>query len=359
MKCRVPITYCGEPGGQAVLNDVTERRQREQRLQTERDQFTALFEAILQPVVHIRFEDGGPLVVNANAAFEETFGYDAERIRGDSLNEYIVPPDRTHEAQRLDQESLQDGAIDREVTRDTVDGLRDFRLRSVAFETGEAKREAIGMYIDVTDRNKRERALQRKNERLETFAHIGSHDLRNPLNVVTARLELARETGDDEHFEAAERAAERMETLVEDLLTLAQQGETVDETTAIDLGATVESAWTTVDMGAATLVTENAVGTVQADESRLIELFENFFRNATEHAGADATVWVGREGCHLYVEDDGPGIPESEREDVFEIGYTTAENGTGYGLAIVEAHGWSIDVTEGRDGGARFQIQIE
>ena len=342
---------------------MTERRRREQRLQTERDQFTALFEAIPQPVVHVRFEADDPIVVNLNAAFEETFGYESERLRGDSLNEYIVPPDRQREARLLDQESLQEGEIDREVTRETVAGPREFRLRSVSFEAGDARREAIGTYIDVTDRNERERELQRKNERLETFAHLVSHDLRNPLNVVAARLELARETGDDEHFEAAEHAAERMETLVEDLLTLARQGETVDETSAVDLGASVESAWRTVEMGTATLETESALGSVGADESRLTELFENLFRNAREHAGEDVTVRVGREGGCIFVEDDGPGIPADDRDRVFEIGYTTAEEGTGYGLAIVEeiveAHGWSIDVSEGRAGGARFEMTVE
>ena len=66
----VPITYCGEPGGQAVLNDVTERRQREQRLQTERDQFTALFEAIPQPVVHVRFEGRNFVVQRVHVLLE-------------------------------------------------------------------------------------------------------------------------------------------------------------------------------------------------------------------------------------------------------------------------------------------------
>ncbi|OYR57107.1 hypothetical protein DJ71_26370, partial [Halorubrum sp. E3] len=62
----------------------------------------------------------------------------------------------------------------------------------------------------------------------------------------------------------------------------------------------------------------------------------------------------------FYVEDDGPGIPEAERDDVFESGHTTAEDGTGFGLAIVreivEAHGWSVAVAEGAAGGARFEF---
>jgi len=62
----------------------------------------------------------------------------------------------------------------------------------------------------------------------------------------------------------------------------------------------------------------------------------------------------------FYVEDDGPGIPENQREDVFNAGYSTAEDGTGFGLSIIseiaDAHGWNIRVTDGTSGGARFEV---
>ena len=103
--------------------------------------------------------------------------------------------------------------------------------------------------------------------------------------------------------------------------------------------------------------------TFTADETRLQRLFENLFRNALDHGGPDVTVTVGvlpdRSG--FYVSDDGPGIPEDERESVLEPGYTTHEEGTGFGLAIVSevvtAHGWEIQVTESDAGGARFEIR--
>jgi signal transduction histidine kinase len=102
--------------------------------------------------------------------------------------------------------------------------------------------------------------------------------------------------------------------------------------------------------------------TLVADRSRLQQLFENLFSNSVAHAGVDVTVRVGlldgRDG--FYVEDDGPGIPETERSTVFEMGYTTDTDGTGFGLAIcnqiADAHGWNFGVTEGRWGGARFEV---
>ena len=98
-----------------------------------------------------------------------------------------------------------------------------------------------------------------------------------------------------------------------------------------------------------------------ADERRLQRLFENLYRNAVEHGGEDVTVTVGDiDGEGFFVADDGPGIPPDERDRVFQSGYSGDEDGTGFGLAIVEriveAHGWAIHVTESDTGGARFEI---
>jgi signal transduction histidine kinase len=89
---------------------------------------------------------------------------------------------------------------------------------------------------------------------------------------------------------------------------------------------------------------------------------ENLYRNSVEHGSTDVTVTVGEldDGSGLYVEDDGPGIDPDDREAVFEAGYSTDSEGTGFGLSIVEevaeAHGWTVTVTDGADGGARFEL---
>jgi signal transduction histidine kinase len=85
--------------------------------------------------------------------------------------------------------------------------------------------------------------------------------------------------------------------------------------------------------------------------------------DAPEPGDRSVTVTVGdlSDGSGFYVADDGPGIPEAERERVVDTGYSTSENGTGFGLSIVtevaEAHGWELTLTESDDGGARFEIR--
>lgn len=210
--------------------------------------------------------------------------------------------------------------------------------------------------------HERERELTRERDRLEQFANLVSHDLRTPLTVATGRLELASEECDSEHLPDVDRALGRMERLIGDLLTLAREGKAVGETEPVRLTEFVDTCWSAVETRQATLCLGTDL-TVQADESRLAQVFENLFRNAIEHGDDDVRITVGEleDGSGFFVEDDGPGIPEDEREDVFKSGYSTSSDGTGFGLAIieqiVEAHGWQITVTDGA-AGARFEITV-
>ncbi|WP_313693762.1 GAF domain-containing sensor histidine kinase [Halorarum halobium] len=207
----------------------------------------------------------------------------------------------------------------------------------------------------------RERELARQNDRLEEFASVVSHDLRNPLNVAQGRLELAADEGDSEHHARIAEAHGRMEALIEDLLSLARTGRDLGDIEPVALAPLAREVWGTVPGGDLSVSPE--LGSVSADPSRLRELFENLFRNATEHAGEDVAVTVdtlpAAEG--FFVADDGVGIPPGDREEVFERGFTTAEDGTGFGLSIVReiahAHGWDVALVESDGGGARFEVR--
>jgi signal transduction histidine kinase len=215
------------------------------------------------------------------------------------------------------------------------------------------------MIRDITQQKRQRLKLERQNDRLDEFAHIVSHDLRSPLSIVEGRLELAQETCESDHLAEAADALTRSQALIDDLLTLAREGETVGELEPVDLADVAERSWETVETGPATLET-HATDTLRADRSRLKELVENLYRNAIEHGGDGVTVSVGAIDDGFYVADTGPGIPEANREEVFEAGYSTDEDGTGFGLRIVEqiadAHGWEITVTESEESGARFEI---
>jgi len=210
----------------------------------------------------------------------------------------------------------------------------------------------------------REAELQRQNERLDRFASVVAHDLRNPLSVAEGYLELARDTGEREHFERVSDAHERIDRLVENLLTLARGETCVDDGEPLSLPSLAQTAWGHVETADAGLDVADDLPAPVGDPSRVTQLFENLFRNAVEHGGADVAVSVGGldDEDGFYVADDGPGIPPEERANIFDYGETSSDDGTGFGLAIVadvaSAHGWTVSVTDGESGGARFEFVV-
>ena len=217
----------------------------------------------------------------------------------------------------------------------------------------------FGTVRDISERRARERELERQNDRLDSFAGVVAHDLRNPLNVAQGYLELLQDDVDREEADLVGSALERMETLIDDLLTLAREGDSISETEPVSLRAAANTAWeNTRAPGATMTVADDA--TLAADPPRLQQLFENLFGNAVEHGGSEVTVTVGTCSGGFYVADDGPGIPEDERAEVFSPGYSTDDGGTGFGLSIVreivQAHGWVVAATDSEDGGARFEV---
>ena len=221
----------------------------------------------------------------------------------------------------------------------------------------------IGTITDITAQKAHEAQLQREVERLDKFAGIVSHDLRNPLNVAQGYIGLIAEEcdTDHEHIDTVRNALERMNELITDTLTLARQGRTVNETEPTDLGSIARESWRNADTGSAVLDVPDEL-TIHTDPERFRSVLENLFRNSVEHAGDDVTVTVGAlpNRAGFYVEDDGPGIPDDDRDDIFEAGYSTATGSSGFGLTIVkeiaEAHGWVVSVTDGTNGGARFEF---
>jgi len=217
----------------------------------------------------------------------------------------------------------------------------------------------------VIRRNEAERARRRKKQvkrerdQLDEFASIISHDLQNQLHAAQGNLELLSEECDSPYIDNIAATHGRMSTTIQDSLKLARAGQEVGDTERVETSVVIADAWTVVDATAATLCVDDTQP-LYGDETWLQTLFENLFQNAIKHGGDDVEIHVGVGDNGFYVADNGPGIPESDRDLVFEPGYSTAEDGTGFGLRIVEkiveSHGWQVAVTESDHGGARFEI---
>jgi PAS domain S-box-containing protein len=352
----------GGPEQHRRLANRVKHAAKEYQTQIESERYSTVLRALDYPVY----------VVNDEAEFEyvsEAFltltGYDREEIIG-SQPEKIKTDEAAQRANDILAEIVSsDGPESKkfrvDIRRKDGETVPCYdHMAALPFD--EDFRGSVGILRDATRETRQRKELIRQNKRLEEFTSIVSHDLRTPLGNAQTAATLARSTADESHFDTLESELDRMDRMIDELLTLAKEGEAVSETEPIDLGRLATEAWEPFGSTQDSLYIPEGTARIDADKSRFRRLLENLFRNAVEHCPSPVTVTVGRTESGFYVADDGPGIDEANHEDVFEPGYTTVEDGTGFGLAIVrriaDAHGWEVAVTRSDSGGTRFDVQV-
>ena len=203
--------------------------------------------------------------------------------------------------------------------------------------------------------------LKESNTRLESFASMLAHELRNPVAIGQIYVQQLPTEAAPQAVEYVTEALDRIEDMIDVMLVLTRGRDAVGKSNSLSLTGVVRDAWNEVDTPEATLEAK-IEAMVEADETYIRHLCRNLFENAVQHGGTDVTVRVGELEDGFYVEDDGVGIPAEQREAVFDAGFTTAadEGGTGLGLAFVqelaEVYEWDCRVTESSEGGARFEF---
>ena len=203
--------------------------------------------------------------------------------------------------------------------------------------------------------------LERERERLEALRSLVSHDLGNPLNLAAGRLDLARTEVESEHLDHVETGLKRLDSLADTGVKFVRVGREVEDRSPVELGEIAPECWKYSGAESGQLVVEET--TVRGESERIRMLLNQLFENAVAHNEGPVTVTVGpldRGG--FYVEDDGDGIPEDEREHVFERGYTTDPERDGHGLAVVEeiasAHGWTVRLGDSETG-TRIEVETD
>lgn len=311
----------------------------------------------------IDVHDANGTIVDANPLLVENLGYAKDELIGMQIWDVDQRAEPEEAKARLADMDIGD-RLQIEGRYRRKDGSTfpvDVHVRRLDVAEG---RRYLVISRDISEQIERERTLKEQNERLEQFAGVVSHDLRNPLSTAIGYLDLAREENEWEHLDRVSRNLDRMERIIGDVLWLAREGEGIGSTESVDLQEAVDASWAVVagrgsDDGP--IVPEDeTLGRITADYDRLRQLLENVLANALEHGGADVTVRVESLPDGFAVIDDGPGIPAERQDRIFDIDYSTSGKGTGFGLHIVkqiaDAHGWDIRVTDSDAGGTRLEF---
>ncbi|MGM0592854.1 MAG: histidine kinase N-terminal 7TM domain-containing protein, partial [Halobacteriota archaeon] len=269
-----------------MLRDVTEQRRAERR-------FQALIENVSDVVVVVT---AAGEITYASPSIRTVLGYRPTEVVGTSVFEYVHEADRPQAVESFDE--LLTGPVDR--NRFEYRG-RHHDGHWVGLEGVSADlldNDIVGGVVisirDVTERNERERELERTNQRLDEFAGVISHDLQNPIGLARTHARLATASGDPEDVRMIETVLDRMERMIDRFLTMARAGTTITATEPVSLRSVARDSWEAVATGESTLACALSPDlTVEGDGDRLRHVFENLFRNAVVHNDRPVTVRVG------------------------------------------------------------------
>ncbi|HET7671962.1 MAG TPA: PAS domain S-box protein [Burkholderiales bacterium] len=365
----------------SVLDDITAQRQAAEALRESETRYRRTFELAGSGVAHIGLDRR---FIRVNRRLCEILGYPEDELIGMTGRQISHPDDL--DVINTERPRLYAGEIDhlqvekRYVRKDRSIVWVNFSMVLERDAEGRPMYE-IAIFDDVTRRKHAEEDLKRSNAELEQFAYVASHDLQEPLRMVSSYTQLlGRRYGDKLQGDAQEfmdyivDGAARMKQLIEDLLAYSRVGTKGKEFRPTPLDASLKRAVTNLRAAieeAGASVTWDPLPTVAIDEVQLAQLFQNLIGNALKFRGPSVPrVHVSaaeQEGdWRITIADNGIGIEPQYFERIFMLFqrlHAMGEYpGTGIGLAIckkvVERHGGTIWVTSAPGEGSQFHFTL-
>ncbi len=365
------------PDGPAIMGlftDITERKRTEQALRESEKRFRTLSDATFEGIlVHA---DGH--VLEVNQAIIEQSGYSREELIGRSISDFFIPEFQEMVGKLIQRQVVE--AYEAQLRR--KDGERrtyQIQGRSIEYKGRSAR---VATLMDITERKRAEEEIKRSNSELQQFAFIASHDLREPLRMVSSYLDLLEKKYKgkvldgtaEEYIDFAVDGAGRMRGMIDDLLLYSRIETRAKPFAIIDMNDVVSTALMDLrervkESGAA--VSFDGLPKILADETQMFQLMENLINDAIKfHADEPPMVEITAQSKGddwvFSVEDNGIGIPKDQQGSLFQMfqrlhGRDEYE-GTGIGLAIakkiVEHHGGRIWVESEVGKGTTFFFTI-
>ncbi len=376
-----------------IWHDLAARRRVDEALRESDAKFRGVLDGAPDAMV---ISDAGGAIQMVNSQAVELFGRTREDFTGTPLGDLLVRRDDPGEPELAPAQKASDSAvINFQALAAKYHGVRkngelfpiDMSRRPL--EVG-GQQLLISAIRDRTEQERAEEALSkysldlaRSNAELERFAYVASHDLQEPLRMVSSYTQLLSrrykgklDANADEFIAYAVDGANRMQKLINDLLALSRVGTQARPSEPVDTGAVLHRVLSdmqgTIEAAGATVVSPEQMPTVLADGTQISQLFQNLIGNGLKFQGAEPPrVEVGVELAEdefwrFSFRDNGIGIEPQYFERIFVIFQRLhgKENypGTGIGLAIckkiVERHGGKLWVESQPGQGATFLFTL-
>ena len=340
--------------------------------------FDLLVDAVREYAIFLLDPQGR--IASWNRGAERIKGYTAEEVLGRPLSTFYTPQDvAAGEPERLMREAERHGDAQAEGWRVRKDGSRFWAsVVLTALRDDDGRLVGFGKVTrDRTESKAYEDELARSNADLEVFAGVISHDLREPLQLITAFAEMLQErmAGADAHSrELVDRmaaAGRRMREMLDGVRAWSRVGASAEAMSDVELGplaATVVGSLRPALSERGVEVVLGDLPTVRGDAPQLGQVLQNLIGNAAKFGATRVDVSAQRDNGDwvISVADDGPGVPPEHAEEIFgmfsRLGTEPGVPGAGIGLAIaarvLERHGGRIWVEARRGGGSVFRFSL-
>jgi PAS domain S-box-containing protein len=368
----------------ASFTDISDLKKTQEELAS----FSSVFEIATEGISIVNLD--GTIRETNDAALRFFGEQDKKNVLGRNIMDFIPPQEKERTIAGL-QGVMGSGHVPETELQIIADDGRSLTVAvsgTLVRDDGGNPKAFVALYRDITDRKKAEKALERQaeelarsNKELQTFAYVASHDLQEPLRMVSSYVQLlARrykgklDADADDFINYAVDGASRMQTMINDLLAYSRVGtrrkppEPTDSQMAVSRAIAILQR-TIEEKGA--VVTSDPLPTVMADPAQLVQVFQNLISNAIKfHGNEPPHIHVSAEKRPdewlFSVRDNGIGIEPQYHERIFVMFqrlHTREEYpGTGIGLAIckriVEQHGKRIWVESEPGHGATFHFTM-
>ena len=369
-------------GGVVVFRDVTEHQAAAEALRHSEEQARQIIETAFDPFISI---DAAGRVTDWNSQADKTFGWSRDEALGKVLAELIVPPQHREAHVQGIRTYLETGAGPVLNSRIEISALHrdghEFPVELTIWPVRTATDFSFHAFVhDITRRKQAEEEIRSKNQDLETLLHVTSHDLREPLRaienfsrIVSERYADKLDAKGQDFLDRVVRGAQRLDRLIEDVLTLSRVQGTVQPAEDVAAGEIVADVLhhleSRIRETQAVVEVEDGLPSIRADRRWATQAVQNLVSNALKYSveGQAPVVQIGTfqgpEGIGLVVRDRGMGVPPDCAERIFQLFQRAVSRnieGTGAGLAIVkrvaERHGGKAWVRPREGGGSEFII---
>ncbi len=356
-----PVRYGSGEGLQGFIvhiHDATDRSLAEQALVESRESFKELYNSALVGLFRIRISEG--MILECNDQFAESVGLEDKGALVDGSNFFKDLLIRPSNWKQLKNDLREYGSLVTELPVSSKQGQQLWMRFSLRIWPEKGYIE--GVMSNITKQKEALEMLKKQKEELSDFAHSMSHDLKNIIHNMLGFIELIEEEQDFIHLSRMRILLNETGELIDHSVALADAGLIIEETDSVNLDSLVREVANSL-IPETVIYSQDKLPIIRADGRKVAQIFRNLFDNAIQHGNPkniDVDL-IDEDGRYLItISNDGKVIPDTVRSKVFLRGFTTSQNGKGFGLAIVkrlvEAHRWTIRLLESRT--TTFQITI-